>query len=74
MKYKKRPDSISSAEASELSRVKTMFVDASSSQRRPLSSDDTLLNSDIIGMCDYLLAKGHSRRLYGMIGSTTIDN
>jgi len=72
MKFRKQPNTITSFELSEMSKTKTLFIDGDSSNRCPMSKKDAIINRDITGACDYLMAKGHTRRIYGLIGKTGI--
>lgn len=72
MRFKKQAGFTTQPEASQMSKTKTLFVDNMSSSRRPLASNDALVHGDITGICALLLAKGHSRRLYGMISDVKI--
>jgi hypothetical protein len=73
MKFKKQPNTITGDELTDISKSRTLFIDQNSSSRRPLSGQDAMVNRDVTGLCDFLLAKGHTRRLYGIIGSTKIN-
>ncbi len=74
MKYKKQDGLVTQPEASNLSKAKTLFVDGISASREPLSNSDVLVHGDVTGMANYLLAKGHSKRLYGMIADVTLSH
>ena len=70
MRLKKQAGFLTQPEVSDRSKLYTLFVDSTSSSRRPLSIDDSVVNSDITGITDYLFAKGHTRRLYQCIAAT----
>jgi len=74
MKFKKQIGLITQPEVSQLSKTKTLFIDSASSAREPLSSSDAVVHGDVSGICGLLLAKGHSKRLYGMIADVKISH
>ncbi len=74
MKFKKQIGLITQPELSSLSKTKTLFIDAPSASRGALSDNDTLVHGDVSGMCSFLLAKGHSKRLYGIIADVNITH
>ena len=74
MKFKKQVGSVTQPEISQISKTKTLFVDDGSSSRAALSNDEAIVNSDITGICGLLMAKGHSKRIYGMISDVKIIN
>ena len=73
MKYKRQESLLTQPETSKLSKTKTMFVEGSSAKRAPLSARDVLVCGDVVGACGYLLAKGHTKRIYGIIADVTLS-
>jgi len=71
MKFKKQIGIVTGPEMSSMSKTKTMFIDAESSARRPLSGKDAATHGDVVGICAYMLAKGHSKRIYGILADVT---
>lgn len=74
MKFKKQIGTTTQPEVSQLSKTKTLFIDGASASRQSLSESDTVVHGDITGICGLLLAKGHSKRLYGMIADVKLSN
>jgi len=74
VKYKKQVGLVTHPELRDLSKTKTLFVDGVSAARMALDSKDALVHGDVTGMCDFLLAKGHTKRLYDMIADVTISH
>jgi len=73
MKIAKQQQNLSQKELSSLSKVYNFFVDTKSSERKPFSEKDGITNRDILGHCDSLLAKGHSKRLYETIADIIVE-
>ena len=74
MKYKIQSGIVNQPELSESSKTKTLFVDSPSASRKHIHGADALMHGDITGACAFLLAKGHSRRLYGIISDVTVTS
>ena len=72
MKLRKQIGLITQPELSSLSKTRTLFIDAPSATREALSPDDSVVHGDITGVCALLLAKGQSKRLYGIISDISI--
>jgi len=67
MRFKKQFNFVTEPELSSMSKTKTLFVDGNSSSREILSKKDSIVTGDIVGLSSFLLAKGHTRRLYQLI-------
>ena len=74
MKYKKQVGLTTQPEASQLSKTKTLFIDSVSASREAIADNDALVHGDVTGICGFLLAKGHSKRLYDMIADVAISH
>ena len=72
MKYRAQPGLVTQPGASAVSKTKTFFIDPASAARNNMSSRDSVTHGDVAGLCDLLLAKGHTKRLYGIIADVTL--
>lgn len=73
MRFRKQKDIVTPIELTDKSKIDVLFVDPSSASKPHLEKNDALLNSDILGAASYLMAKGHSYRLMGLIADTGIS-
>jgi hypothetical protein len=74
MKFKKQIGLVTQPDLSNMSKTKTLFIDAPSASRKALADNDVLVHGDVSGMCSFLLAKGHTKRLYGIISDVNITH
>jgi hypothetical protein len=74
MKYRKQDGLVTQPEISDISKTEVMFVEPNSALRNSISSKDAITHRDIMGICSYLLAKGHTKQLYGMIADVKISH
>jgi len=72
MRFRKLEGYVSDAELEDLSKTKEMFIDGSSASRPALQDTDAAVSGDVVGVCGYTLAIGHTLREYAILADTRI--
>jgi len=72
MRFRKLEGYVSDAELEDLSKTKEMFVDGSSASRPALQDADAAVSGDVVGICGYVLALGHTLREYAILADTKV--
>jgi hypothetical protein len=74
MKYKKQPGVVSALDLEDLSRTKETFVGPVAASRQAMQDSDAALNGDVVGLCAYSIAVGHTLREFAVLANMKINN